>query len=134
MTWLTITVFLLIATPLLLLNAEALTGAFAKQPEVVAIATRMVKAQCCVLPIMGYYILSGMMLQNIGRFGLATSVTIAENGTVFIPVMLISTYLWGMEGIIYCKPISSVISLLYSLFIGTYAWKKYLKENEDEVH
>lgn len=134
MTWLTITGFLLIATPILMLNAEALTSAFAKQPEVVEIATRMVKAQCYVLPVMGYYILSGMMLQNIGRFGLATSVTIAENGTVFIPVILISTYLWGMEGVIYCKPISSVIALLYSIFIGTYAWKKYLKENEDEAH
>ncbi len=75
-----------------------------------------------------------MMLQNIGRFGLATSVTVAENGTVFIPVMLISTHLWGMEGVMYCKPISSVISPLYSILIGTYAWKKYLKENEDEVH
>lgn len=134
MTWLTITLFLLVATPILMLNAGALSRAFSAQPEVVAIATRMVKAQCLVLPFMGYYILSGMMLQNIGRFGAATSVTVAENGTVFIPVMVISTYIWGLEGIIYSKPISSVISLLYSILIGTYAWKKYLKENDDEIH
>ncbi|MCR5721500.1 MAG: MATE family efflux transporter [Lachnospiraceae bacterium] len=134
MTWLTITIFLLVATPILMLNAGALSRAFSAQPEVVEIATRMVKAQCAVLPFMGYYILSGMMLQNIGRFGAATSVTVAENGTVFIPVMVISTYIWGLEGIIYSKPISSVISLLYSILVGTYAWKKYLKENDDEIH
>jgi len=134
MTWLTITIFLLVATPVLMLNAGALSSAFSGQPEVVGIATRMVKAQCMVLPLMGYYILSGMMLQNIGRFGAATSVTVAENGTVFIPVMLISTHIWGMEGLIYSKPISSGISLMYSILIGTYAWKKYLKENDDEIH
>ncbi|MCR4789348.1 MAG: MATE family efflux transporter [Lachnospiraceae bacterium] len=134
LTWITVTVFLLIATPLLLINSNTLIGAFAKQPQVTEVAIRMLRAQCLALPFMGYYILSGMMLQNIGRFGLATSVTIAENGTVFIPVMLLATFFFGMEGLIYCKPAASLISLTYSLIIGTYAWKKYLKEKDDEIH
>ncbi len=136
LTWMTMTAFLIIATPLLWIYTDELTGAFSAQQDVIDIAVRMLKAQCIVLPFMGYYILSGMMLQNIGRFGLATSVTIAENGTVFIPVLLICTYIWQAEGIIPAKPIASAIALVYSLIVGTYAWKKYLceeKRAEDEV-
>ncbi|MCR5775165.1 MAG: MATE family efflux transporter [Lachnospiraceae bacterium] len=134
LTWVTVTGFLLVVTPVLLINADTLIRAFAKQPQVVEVAVRMLKAQCFILPFMGYYILSGMLLQNIGRFGLATGVTIAENGTVFIPVMLIASHFFGVEGLIFCKPVSSMLSLLYSLIIGTYAWKKYLKEDEDEIY
>lgn len=135
LTWITVTVFLFISTPLLFINARILTEAFASQPQVAEIAVYMIKAQCYILPFMGYYILSGMLLQNIGRFGLATSVTVAESGTVFIPVVLISTYFFGMDGIIYSKPLSGVISLIYSLLIGTYAWNKYLKqEKDDEIY
>ena len=125
-TWVTVTTFLVIVTPLLVIFAEKLTGAFATQTDVVELAVRMLRAQCVVLPFMGYYILSGMMLQNIGRFGLATSVTIAENGTVFIPVILICTYFLRVEGLIISKPIASAISLVYSIVVGTYAWRKYL--------
>ena len=77
-----------------------------------------------------------MMLQNIGRFGLATSVTIAENGMVFIPVLLVCSYLWNLDGIILSKPIASGLSLIYSIIIGSYAWKKFLceeKRTEDEI-
>ncbi|MCR5685146.1 MAG: MATE family efflux transporter [Lachnospiraceae bacterium] len=130
LTWLTVTIFLIVATPLLLIFADKLTGAFATQQDVVELASKMLKAQCVVLPFMGYYILSGMMLQNIGRFGLATSVTIAENGTVFIPVIFICTYFWQMEGIVLAKPIASALSFVYSIVIGTYAWRKYLCEEK----
>lgn len=103
---------------------------------VVTLAVRMLRAQCIVLPFMGYYILSGMMLQNIGRFGLATGVTIAENGTVFIPVLLIFSHLWQVNGIIFSKPVASAVALIYSFVIGTYAFGKYLcmeEGTEDEV-
>jgi Na+-driven multidrug efflux pump len=128
-TWITMTIFLVVATPLLIVNSETLIRAFTSEEEVVGYATKMLKAQCLILPLMGYYVLSGMMLQNIGRFGLATSVTIGECGTVFIPVLLISTHIWGVKGIIWCRPIASVIALVYSLVIGTYAWNKYLRED-----
>lgn len=134
LTWITVTVFLSSAAPLLFMNAGSLAGAFAKQPEVIEPAMRMLQAQCFILPFMGYYILAGMLLQNIGRFGLATSVTIAESGTVFIPVLLIGTYLFGAEGIIYSKPVASALSLVFSIVIGTYAWNKYLKEHDDEIY
>ena len=136
LTWITVTVFLAAATPILLIFADKLTGAFANQQDVIETASKMLKVQCVILPFMGYYILSGMMLQNIGRFGLATSVTIAENGTVFIPVLLVCSYLWKLDGIILSKPIASGLSLIYSIIIGSYAWKKYLceeKRNEDEI-
>ncbi len=131
-----ITVFLVVSAPVLWAFAGELTGAFTTRTEVMTLAARMLRAQCVVLPFMGYYILSGMMLQNIGRFGLATGVTIAENGTVFIPTLLIFSYLWQVNGIIISKPVASVVALICSFVIGTYAFRKYLcieRRTEDEV-
>ena len=76
LTWITVTVFLVVATPILLIFADKLTGAFATRQDVIETASKMLKAQGVILPLMGYYVLSGMMLQNIGRCGLATSVTV----------------------------------------------------------
>jgi Na+-driven multidrug efflux pump len=80
------------------------------------------------MPFMGFYILCGMFLQNIGQFGKATLVTIAENGTFLIPAMLIMPRLFGLDGLIYCRSAASVAALILSLGIGIRAWNKYLKE------
>ncbi|MBP5607434.1 MAG: MATE family efflux transporter [Lachnospiraceae bacterium] len=131
LTWLTVSSFLIISALVLYLNAGEFIGLFTQQPEVAQLAVKMVRAQCLVLPFMGYYILIGMLLQNIGRFGLATCVTTAENGTVFIPVLYICIRLMGENALIWCKPVASLIALILSLFIGTYAWKKYLNSSQE---
>ena len=68
----------------------------------------MLRAQCAVLPFMGFYILAGMLLQNTGRFGAATLVTVAENGLFLVPAALILPALSGLKGLILCRPAAGV--------------------------
>jgi len=132
MTLITVTVFLFITTGFLFLKGELLIGAFTGDAGVATLAVKILRAQCAVLPFMGYYVLIGMLLQNIGRFGLATSVTTLENGFCLIPALYVSCFLGGEAGLIYFKPVASLMALLISLVIGTHAWRKYLGDASKE--
>lgn len=132
MTLLTISVFLTVTAGVLVYWGTGLVGHFTTEPQVAELAVKIVHACCLVLPFMGYYILIGMLLQNIGKFGLATSVTTLENGFCFIPVLLIGCRVWGLDGLIFSKPVASILSLIISGGIGTIAWRKYLISKNDQ--
>ncbi len=124
----TVSVFLIISVAFIYIKSDYLVQKFTTDKDVSELAIRMIHAQCYIMPFMGFYILCGMFLQNIGQFGKATLVTIAENGTFLIPAMLIMPRLLGLEGLIYCRSAASVAALLLSLVIGIGAWNKYLNE------
>jgi Na+-driven multidrug efflux pump len=124
----TATAFLIITAIIIVFKADNLLSLFSSEDAVRKIGASILKAQCAVLPFMGYYILIGMLFQNIGRFGAATLVTIAENGTFLIPAVLILPLLFGFDGLIWCKPVASVCAFLFSLVVGSRAWRKYLNE------
>ena len=125
----TVSVFLIVSVGLMYFNSEFLVPKFTDKEEVKNLAVSILHAQFAVMPFMGYYILCGMFLQNIGKFGKATLVTIAENGMFLIPSVLIMPTLFGINGLIWCKSAASLCALIFSLFIGLRAWKKYLNCN-----
>lgn len=125
----TVTIFLSVTALALFLNANEITRLFTQDTNALVVAEYILRTQCLVLPFMGYYILIGMILQNIGQFGRATLVTVAENGVFLIPAVMILPALFGYGGFIWCKSVSSILALLFSLIIGAKAWAKYLKNN-----
>lgn len=125
--FITVSVFLVISALLLYFKSDILVERFTKDSAVAELAVQMIKAQCLIFPFMGYYILSGMFLQNIGRFAEATIVTVSESGTFLIPAMFILPNIFGLHGLIYCRPAASVLALCFSIIIGTRARNKYLK-------
>lgn len=126
LTLMTVTGFLLVSAGAVFLFADPLVTRFTTDPEAAAIASRLLKAMLTVMPVMGYYIIIGMLLQNIGRFGAATLVTISENGLFLIPAILAMPGLWGLDGLVWCKPAASLLALMLSIIVGIRAWRKYL--------
>ena len=92
------------------------------------IASDILRAMCIPLPFMGIYILIGMILQNIGRFGKATLVTVAESGIFLIPSALMLTAVLGYTGLVWCKPVSSVSAVIFAVLISRKTFKYDLKE------
>ena len=129
----TATVMLCAAAVLLYAFAEGLTGRFTGSAEVTGVGSDILRAQCFVLPFMGYYILSGMLLQNIGRFGAATLITAAESGLFLIPAALTLPRALGLEGLIMCKPAASACAAVFSLIIGTFCMRRYLPREDAAV-
>ena len=124
---LTVSIFLIISVAFLASKSAVLVGGFTGEVDVSALAVRMIRAQCLILPFMGYYVLCGMFLQNIGRFGEATLVTISENGLFLIPSVLILTHIYALDGLVYCRPLASLLALCLSLVVGMRAWGRYLQ-------
>ncbi len=122
----TITIYLVIIGIVLYFKSEFLIGLFSTGSEVVFVGTRILRALGIVIPFMGYYILVGMFLQNIGQFTKATLVSIAESGIFFIPAIIILPLVFGFDGFVWAKPVAGICALIFSFFIGTRAWNKYL--------
>ena len=122
----TVSVFLVVSVLGLVFGAERFTAHFTGDAEAAGLAIQLIRSQCVILPFMGYYVLCGMFLQNIGRFFEATMVTISENGMFLIPSVLILPKLFGVNGLIWCRPAASAIALCFSLVIGIRAWRIYI--------
>ncbi len=124
----TSTIFLISASALFLNCGQGLILHFSTDTQVVQAAKDFLDAFSFILPFMGYYILIGMLMQNIGRFGRATLITTMENGIFLIPLSFVCPLLFGYTGLVWCKSIASVCSLIFSMLIGIKAWKKYLRK------
>jgi putative MATE family efflux protein len=124
----TATVFLLIAAFAFGAFGEDLAGKFSTEAQARGVAADILNAYCFVLPFMGYYVLIGMLMQNIGRFGQAALITTMENGLFLLPMVLVLPRVWGYRGLVWCKPAASACALLFSALIGIRAWRRYLRE------
>ena len=129
--WVTATFFLIVAAAVFALWTDELCGMFSVDEAVLKCARDILRAQCISLPFMAYYILIGMQLQNIGRFGAATCVTIAQNGTFLIPIALIMTIAGGYAGLVWCRSVSDICALLFSLVLGSWISSKYINRKAD---
>ena len=123
---LTATGFLVTAAVLFAIKAEGMIKLFSGEKGVLEIGTDILRAECVSLPFMGYYILIGMFLQNIGRFREATFVTVAQNGTFLIPMTVILPAVFGYGGLVWCKTAAGVCALILSYIIGSKIMKKEL--------
>lgn len=124
----TATVFLIIAAIIFFFDNHRLAAAFSTDEAVIRTASDFLISFSFILPFMGYYILIGMLMQNIGKFGQATLITTMENGIFLIPLALVLPHFIGYSGLVWCKPAASLCSLFFSLLIGIRAWKKYLSD------
>ncbi|MBQ9663554.1 MAG: MATE family efflux transporter [Oscillospiraceae bacterium] len=126
----TATGFLILGNAVMGFGSRGIAAAFSTDDAVIRAASDFLRAFSTVLPFMGYYILIGMLMQNIGRFGQATLITTMENGLFLIPLALALPPVFGYPGLLWCKPAASLCALLCSLLIGTRAWRRYLKEEQ----
>ncbi len=125
-TLITITIYFVLVSLVLFFKSLDIVLLFTSEEAVLNTASTMLIYQSAVISFMGLYILIGMMLQNIGQFLKATLVTVAENGIFFIPLVMIIPTIYGFDGFLLVRPLSSALALLLSIIIGIRSWKKYL--------
>ncbi len=81
--------FLLLASAVGLIFAPQLTGLFSHDPEVVRLGAITLRLQCVTFPLTAWITMSNMFLQNIGKVGRASFLSMARQGVFFIPLALI---------------------------------------------
>ena len=91
--------------------ADFIIRQFRNDPEVIAIGTPALKAQCVAMTVCMIMQCTNMLYQSIGKSGPATALASLRNGICFIPMILLLPRMFGVNGIIFAQPCADFIIL-----------------------
>lgn len=110
---------------------EQLIGIFNKDPELISIGVHGSRIYLCMLPIVGFQIVSSNYFQAIGKAKIAMFLSLSRQVIILIPLLLILPRFWGLDGIWMCGPLSDAMaSILTGIFL--FIEIKHLNELHDE--
>ena len=111
------TAFLIAASVALYLFAGPLAGIFTAEEAVLSSCCTSLRYQCFALPLLGYYAVSSMYMQNIGQYLKALIISVSRQGICFIPLILLLPRLLGETGIYLAQPLADTLSFAVSLCV-----------------
>ena len=123
------TVSLGLAALLVYINAGACIQLFRNDPEVIAIGIPALQAQCLALFTVPFQVCNNMMFQSIGYKFNATFLSSLRNGLFFIPILLVSSWIFGLTGIQYAQAIADVMTSLACIPFTVNFFAKLPKDN-----
>ncbi len=88
---------------------------FQKEPEVVKVAVFALRCAIIGTMFLPLSVPVNMLYQSIRKAGVSTILSLMRSGLSFIPVLLITTNLWGLLGIQISQPLADVITGLISI-------------------
>ena len=104
------TILLGTASVIVFFNAGSCIQVFRDDPEVIAIGTPALCAQCLALIVVPFQVCNNMLFQSIGYKFNATFLSSLRNGLVFIPILLLLSWIFGLAGIQIAQAIADVIT------------------------
>ncbi len=111
-------IFLIIVGAAMFVNANSAIMLFEKSNELVwEIGAAALRYQSVTLPLGGFVILSNMLLQTIRKPVRATILSMARQGLVFIPCIVILTYLLGLTGVETAQPVADIVSFIAGVIL-----------------
>ena len=95
--------------------APTIVSLFQKEPEVIAVGTPALRYASIGLWFLPISVACNMLYQSIRKAALASVTATMRSGAVLIPVLLITNYLGGLDGIIMAQGISDILTGLITL-------------------
>lgn len=117
------TAFLIVSAILLYVFSEPLIKTMSKDKEVILVGSNILRMQCITMPLLGYFAISSMLMQNIGQYFWASIISISRQGLFYIPLLYILSNMFGQFGIYLLQPAADVLSFVLAIFI---IWKTKL--------
>ena len=108
-------VCLCVATFFLFVFASQIVGLFSNVPEVIALGITAQRLQCLSIPLMGFCIITSMLLQNINQYKQATILGLSRSGIFFIPALFIMAHFFGIWGIMLTQPVADLCAFALSI-------------------
>lgn len=118
--------FLVISTVVLYIFSEYLITLMSKDSEVISIGVQILRMQCITIPLLAYYAISSMLMQNIGKYFGSLIISISRQGIFYIPLLYLLTNLYGKMGIYLLQPIADILSFVLAVIV-VYKIKNELK-------
>lgn len=114
------TAFLILSAFGLHIFAKELIMTMTKDSQVIAYTRKLLNLQCLTLPLLGYFALSSMLMQNIGQYFWSSIISISRQGFFYIPLLYILTGAFGQVGIYLLQPMADIMSFILAIFV---VWK-----------
>ena len=104
------TLFLIMAAILLYVFSELFIKTMSNDNEVILVGSEILRMQSITLPLLGYFAISSMLMQNIGQYFWASIISISRQGIFYIPLLYILSNIFGEFGIYLLQPVADVLS------------------------
>lgn len=105
--------------------AEQIVYMFQKSATVVEIGTFALRCSCLGVVFLSLSVPINMLYQSTRQAGLSSFLSLLRNGLTFIPILTITTGLWGITGIQISQPVADMATGLISIpFIVSFLRKK----------
>lgn len=114
------TAFLILSAFGLHIFAKELIMTMTKDSQVIAYTRKLLNLQCLTLPLLGYFALSSMLMQNIGQYFWSSIISISRQGIFYIPLLYILTGAFDQVGIYLLQPMADIMSFILAIFV---IWK-----------
>ena len=111
------TIFAASVSVIFFIFSKNVISLFGSDPDVLAFGAMALRAQCLMFSLNGFNIISNMMMQNIGRVGAASFLSLARQGLFFIPAAIILEALFGLYGLMFAAPTADLVAFLCALFL-----------------
>lgn len=116
------TVFMIVSGILLSAFAPGIVGLFNDdvpeiRAQVVEIGALSLRLTCIAFPLVGFLILSNMMMQNLGMALRASFLAMTRQGLLYVPLILILPRFFGFLGIQMTQAVSDCLSMIVSVFL-----------------
>lgn len=104
--------------------APGLIGIFSKTPEVVAIGTKVMCANMCILPFVGSVSMARSTFQAMGKPGYSFGITVVRQMILYVPLLLLFNSVFGFSGMIWAQPVTEAIMMAVSVSLLSTKLKK----------
>ena len=86
-------------------------------PQVIAIGALAFRAQCAMMPLQTFVIISNMLFQSIGMAKQATWISVLRQGFCFLPIILTFPRFFGLLGVQLSQPAADCLTFFIALKI-----------------
>jgi putative MATE family efflux protein len=109
-----ISVLLLAMTIIIEIFTPQIVGIFSKEPELLSIAITAMRISMTSMVLVGLSVLSTTAFQGLARGNTALLLSLIRQFIVFLPLLYLCRWLWGLNGVWISWPIADVGSALVS--------------------
>ena len=110
------------------LFAEQVVYMFQKSPQVIEIGTVALKWSCVGVTFLALSVPINMLYQSTRQVAMSSFLSMLRNGLILIPVLFITSRLWGLEGIRIAQPLADMLTGVISIPIVIHFLRKKFKE------
>ncbi|MDR3172505.1 MAG: hypothetical protein LBU17_12955, partial [Treponema sp.] len=90
---------------------------FIKDAVVVEFGQRIVRLLVWSMPFLGVQFVLSTVFQSLGKARQTLVLSIARQGIVFIPILMLFNYTLGRDGLILAQPVSDLLSMLLTVLL-----------------